>query len=108
MQEPQDGLSYQRKAIEIARAHWQRHKDRAIRDRETFHGLQIVPKASYYDDSQGRRPGENNWVGFGFDLHPHVAFTAAGLVLLFIASTVIFSGKPRLNAKNASDRPTRA
>ncbi|MDT8271777.1 MAG: BCCT family transporter [Desulfomonilia bacterium] len=55
-----------------------------------FRGLQIIPTASYYDESHGHKPGENNWAGFGFDLHPQVFFAAGGLVLLFIVLTVIF------------------
>ncbi len=83
-------MTYRRKAIEIAREHWEKQKEKAIKEREVFRGLQIVPKASFYDDSKGHKPGENNWKGFGFDLHPYVSFVAGGLVLLFIAFTIIF------------------
>ena len=83
-------LTYERKAIEMARAHWVKQKKKAIKERRTFEGLQIVPTASYYDESHGHRPGENNWRGLGFDLHPQVSLAAGGLVLLFIVATVIF------------------
>jgi choline/carnitine/betaine transport len=83
-------LTYENKAIAMARAHWEEQKEKAIKERRTFRGLQIIPTASYYDDSHGHKPGENNWTGFGFDLHPQVFLAAGGLVLLFIVSTVIF------------------
>jgi choline/glycine/proline betaine transport protein len=83
-------LTYERKAIEMARAHWVNQMKKAIKERRTFEGLQIVPTASYYDESHGHRPGESNWTGLGFDLHPQVSLAAGGLVLLFIVMTVIF------------------
>jgi choline/glycine/proline betaine transport protein len=83
-------LTYERKAMEMAREHWEKQKKKAIRERRTFEGLQIVPTASYYDESHGHRPGENNWTGLGFDLHPQVSLTAGGLVLVFIVATLIF------------------
>jgi len=83
-------LTYERKAMEMAREHWEAQKKKAIQERRTFEGLQIVPTASYYDESHGHRPGENNWIGLGFDLHPQVSLTAGGLVLLFIVLTLVF------------------
>ena len=88
--EKREELTYERKAIEMARAHWAKQKRKAIKERRTFEGLQIVPTASFYDESHGHRPGENNWRGLGFDLHPQVSLAAGGLVLLFIVATVIF------------------
>ena len=84
-------LTYSQKAIEMARSHWEKQKQKAIKDRQPFRGLQIIPKSSFYDDSHGHKPGENNWTGFGFDIHPQVSFVAGGLVVLFIAMTLIFS-----------------
>jgi len=83
-------LTYQRKAMEMAREHWEKQKEKAIKERKAFRGLQIIPTASYYDESGGHKPGENNWAGFGFDLHPQVSFAAGGLVLLFIVLTLLF------------------
>ncbi|MDY6822350.1 MAG: BCCT family transporter [Thermodesulfobacteriota bacterium] len=83
-------LSYQRKAMEMARAHWEKQKRKAINERRTFRGLQIIPTASYYDESHGYKPGENNWTGFGFDLHPQVSLVSGGLVLLFIVLTLLY------------------
>ena len=82
-------LTYERKAMEMAREHWEKQKEKAIKDRRTFQGLQIVPSASYYDESHGHTPGENNWTGFGFDLHPQVSLVAGALVLGFIVLTVL-------------------
>lgn len=83
-------LTYERKAIQMAREHYEKQKKKAIHERRTFRGLQIVPTASFYDESGGHKPGENNWTGYGFDLHPQVAVAAGGLVLLFIVLTLVF------------------
>ncbi len=63
---------------------------RAIRDRHLFRGLQIAPTASFENDSGGRRPGDNNWAGFGFDIHPHVTFVSAFTLIVFILLTLMF------------------
>lgn len=91
--EAEEELSYEDKAIEMARSHWEQEKRKAIHRRRTFHGLQIVPTASFYDESHGHKPGENNWIGFGFDLHPQVSLVAGGLLLLFIVMTVMFKAQ---------------
>ena len=72
----------------MASEHWRKENRKAVSDRHTFRGLQIIPTASFYDESKGRKPGDNNWVKFGFDLHPQVALTAGGLILLFIITSV--------------------
>lgn len=82
--------TYQHKAIEMAREHWEKQAKKNIKERRTFRGLQIIPTSSYYDESEGHRPGENNWTGFGFDIHPQVSLAAGGLVLLFIVLTLVF------------------
>jgi choline/glycine/proline betaine transport protein len=82
--------TYEHKAIEVARKHYDKQKQKAIHERRTFRGLQIVPTKSYYDDSQGHTPGEDNMVGFGFDIHPHVFFGAGTLLFIFIALTLAF------------------
>ncbi|MFO8049528.1 MAG: BCCT family transporter [Desulfosudaceae bacterium] len=83
-------MSYQRKAMEMAREQYQKQKKKAINQRRTFRGLQIIPTSSYYDESHGYRPGQNNWTRFGFDLHPQVSLVSGGLVLLFIVLTIIY------------------
>ncbi|MEJ2323000.1 MAG: BCCT family transporter, partial [Gammaproteobacteria bacterium] len=63
---------------------------KAIRDRQIFRGLQIAPTASFEDDAPGRRPGDTNWTGFGFDIHPHVTFVSAIVLIIFILLTLMF------------------
>jgi choline/glycine/proline betaine transport protein len=82
--------TYERKAIEVAKKHYEKQKRKAIHERRTFRGLQIVPTKSFYDDSRGHVPGEDNMVGYGFDIHPHVFFGAGTLLFLFIALTLLF------------------
>ena len=63
---------------------------KAIRERDRFVGLQIRPTASFEDDAEGREPGDTNWTGYGFDVHPHVTFLSAGILVLFIVLTLMF------------------
>jgi len=65
-------------------------REKAIRDRERFVGLQIQPTASYEDDAEGREPGDSNWVGYGFDVHPHVTFVSTFVLTAFIILTLMF------------------
>ena len=83
-------ITYRRKAMEIARKHLEQQKKKAIRERKIIRGLQIVPTASYYNESHGRKPGDRNWKGWGFDLHPQVSLIAAGLIFAFIVLTLVF------------------
>jgi choline/carnitine/betaine transport len=78
---------------EFARKLKQIEKDarrKAIRDRDLFKGLQIAPTASFEDDAGGRSPGDTNWTGFGFDIHPHVTFLSAFILIAFILLTLMF------------------
>lgn len=90
---PKKERSYQRKAIEAAREHWEKQKRKAIKERQVLRGLQIVPNASYYDESHGHKPGETNWKGFGFDIHPQVCLAAGLLIVLFIAFTFVYKSQ---------------
>jgi choline/carnitine/betaine transport len=63
---------------------------RAVRERDRFVGLQIRPTASFEDDAAGREPGDTNWTGFGFDVHPHVTFVSAFVLVAFIILTLMF------------------
>jgi choline/glycine/proline betaine transport protein len=65
-------------------------REKAIREREKFVGLQIAPTASFEDDAEGREPGDTNWTGFGFDVHPHVTFVSALILIAFILLTLMF------------------
>jgi choline/carnitine/betaine transport len=63
---------------------------KAIRERDRLVGLQIRPSASVEDDAPAREPGDNNWSGFGFDLHPHVTFISSFVLIIFILLTLMF------------------
>ncbi|MDX2447577.1 MAG: BCCT family transporter [Desulfobacterales bacterium] len=96
-------LTYEEKAIAMARRHWVEQKQKAIRERKTFRGLQIIPTVSYYDDSHGHKPGEKNWTGMGFDLHPQVSLVSGGLVMLFIVLTLMFQEQSAVIFKDLLD-----
>jgi choline/glycine/proline betaine transport protein len=68
----------------------QEARRKAIREREAFVGLQIRPTASVEDDAENREPGDTNWVGFGFDIHPHVTFVSTIVLVAFILLTLMF------------------
>jgi choline/glycine/proline betaine transport protein len=93
--EHREDATYKSKAMELAHDHWEEQQRRvgeerrAIRKRDPFYGLQIVPTATFYDEASGRAPGDRNWQGYGFDLHPQVTFLSAGLVILFIIGTLL-------------------
>jgi choline/glycine/proline betaine transport protein len=78
------------KAIEIARQQREASKQEAIENRDPIFGLQIEPTVSYYNEAAGHKPGEKNWVGFGFDLHPQVTLISGILLLLFIGVTLTY------------------
>lgn len=96
-------LSYEHKAIELAREHWEKERRKAVHERRPFRGLQIVPTASYFDQSEGHQPGENNWKGFGFDMHPQVSLAAITLLGTFILLTIIYKEQSAAFFQNALD-----
>ena len=49
-------------------------------------GLQV----ELFHAETDREPGDTNWQGYGFDVHPQVFFISAGVVLLFIIGSVLF------------------
>jgi len=63
---------------------------KAIKERERFRGLQIRPTASFYDDAEKKEPGEDNMVGYGFDIHPQVTFASTVFLVIFILLTIMF------------------
>ena len=65
-------------------------RQKAIREREQFRGLQIRPTATLLDGKPAREPGDRNWSRFGFDLHPEVTFASTFVLVLFIAVTLMF------------------
>lgn len=63
---------------------------KAIKNRRPFKGLQISPTVSLFDEADRQEPGEKNWAGFGFDLHPQVTITSLVLLVAFIAGTLMY------------------
>jgi choline/glycine/proline betaine transport protein len=63
---------------------------KAVRERDRLFGLQVEPTASVEDDAPRREPGDDNWSGFGFDLHPHVTFLSTFVLIVFIVLTLMF------------------
>ncbi len=76
-------------------------RKKAIKDRPPFKGLQIRPTASLFDDAGKEEPGENNWSGFGFDIHPHVTLTSSFLLVVFIALTLMYPEQAETLFNNA-------
>lgn len=74
-------------------------RQKAIKERESFRGLQIRPTATLLDGKPARPPGETNWSRFGFDLHPQVTFFSVTILILFIVTAIMFKDQ----AKEISD-----
>ncbi len=68
-------------------------REKAIKHREKFRGLQIRPTATFFDDADAKEPGENNWSGYGFDIHPHVTFASVSILALLILVTLMFKNQ---------------
>ncbi len=68
-------------------------RKRAIKKRPPFKGLQIRPTSSLFDDSNKKEPGEDNWSGYGFDLHPHVSLISVMLLGIFIVLCLMFNSE---------------
>lgn len=86
----------QRRKREIAEQRFQQEvqaRREAIENRERFEGLQIEPSAAYYNDAGDREPGDRNWQGYGFDLHPHVTFISSAFLVVFILLTLMFKDR---------------
>lgn len=63
---------------------------KAIKERGKFKGLQIRPTPGLFDESEKQEAGENNWSGFGFDIHPHVTVSSVVVLTIFIFMTLMF------------------
>ncbi|MCG8525189.1 MAG: BCCT family transporter [Opitutales bacterium] len=74
---------------------------KAIKDREKFLGLQFTPTASFFDDADSQEPGENNWSGKGFDIHPHVTIASVVILAVFIILTLMFKDQATEICNNA-------
>jgi choline/carnitine/betaine transport len=62
----------------------------AIHNRDRIAGLQVEPTASVEDDADSREPGDTNWTGYGFDVHPHVTLSSVAILIVFILLTLMF------------------
>lgn len=62
---------------------------RAVEEREEFDGLQVEADVDYYEEVSGRTPGDTNWVGFGFDIHPQVTLISSSILIVFITVTLL-------------------
>ncbi|SHE96040.1 BCCT family transporter [Alkalibacter saccharofermentans] len=65
-------------------------RKKAIKNRKPFKGLQIRPTTSLFDEKGKQEPGEKNWAGFGFDIHPQVTLISAIFLVVFISLTIIY------------------
>ncbi|MDK2968469.1 BCCT family transporter [Lacrimispora amygdalina] len=63
---------------------------KAIKNRKPFKGLQIRLTPSLFDEEGRQEPGENNWSGHGFDIHPQVTLISVALLFVFILLTLLF------------------
>ncbi len=81
--------THARKAVDERRQIEEVERLKAIEERDEFYGLQVEPEVDYYEEIAHREPGDTNWVGYGFDIHPQVTFTAGGILLVFVAWTLI-------------------
>jgi len=69
-------------------------RQKAIREREKFRGLQIRPTATLLDGKgEKREPGDKNWAGFGFDVHPQVTGASVLFLGVFIILALSFREK---------------
>ncbi|MFP4286764.1 MAG: BCCT family transporter [Candidatus Izemoplasmataceae bacterium] len=76
---------------------------KAIKNRKPFKGLQIRPTVSLFDEAGRQEPGETNWEGFGFDIHPQVTIFSALFLVLFILGTILFPTQAEALFSNALD-----
>ncbi|MBH1939936.1 BCCT family transporter [Mobilitalea sibirica] len=85
-------LTKQELAKKLKKAEKEARK-KAIKERPPFKGLQIRPTVSLFDKNGKQEPGENNWAGYGFDLHPQVTIFSVLFLVLFISLTLIFPNR---------------
>lgn len=65
-------------------------RNKAIKNRDRFFGLQILPTVSIYDDHDQHVAGENNWRKYGLDIHPQVTFFSVAILMTFIILTMMY------------------
>ncbi len=86
----EEAANSKRKLAEKLDAAEKQARKSAIKDRSPFRGLQIRPTASIFDDAPSREPGEGNWKGLGFDVHPQVTILSSAILLAFITLSLVF------------------
>ncbi len=82
-------------------------RKKAIKERKRFKGLQIRPTVSLFDEEGKQEPGEQNWSGFGFDIHPQVTIFSAIFLVFFISLTLIFPEDSERIFKSTMDAMTK-
>ncbi len=87
---PKRDLTPAEQALEVVEAQERQATRDAIYNRARFEGLQIDPEVEFYPEVAGREPGDTNVVRWGFDLHPTVTFVSAGILVVFVAFTLLF------------------
>lgn len=65
-------------------------RNKAIKNRDRFFGLQIMPTVSIYDDHDKHVTGENNWKKYGLDIHPQVTIFSVAILMTFIVLTMMY------------------
>ena len=76
---------------------------RAIKERPPFKGLQIRPTSTLFDESGKKEPGEDNWEGWGFDIHPYVTLISSCFLFFFIILTLLFPAQAEIYFESALD-----
>lgn len=96
----QKQASRQRLAEKLKKVEVEARK-RAIKERGKFKGLQIRPTVSLFNEADRKEPGEDNWEGYGFDLHPQVTLFSVAFLVLFISLTLLFPNRAEGYFSNA-------
>ncbi len=65
-------------------------REKALKEKKRFARLPIRPTSSFFGGADLQEPGENNWSGFGFDIHPHVTVYSVVVLSFFILLTLMF------------------
>ena len=95
-QKAQEALERKRKIIEKKQLEQKlkqvekEARQKAIKNRAPFKGLQISPTVSWFDESGRQKPGEHNWKGFGFDIHPQVTLISVAILAVLIGLILSF------------------
>jgi len=90
---PKRDLTEAEQTLEEVEAQERQATKDAIYNRAKFQGLQIDPEVEFYPEVADREPGDTNVVRWGFDLHPTVTFVSAGILVAFVAFTLLFSSQ---------------